>query len=136
MNTSIYKSNTIQIPSYNDGYFYLYRIVQNGTFPKENIQLINEEGIPFEECSVGDKLKYELKSRDIDIDLKIKIREEKSINSRNILEIDNKLYKVINVYHFTDVDGFKKTRISLGKYSLKGEKYGTEHYKRNADKNT
>lgn len=135
MNTSVYKSNTIEIPSYNDGVFYLYKIVQEGTFPKESIQLINKEGIPFEESSVGDKLKYELKARDVDIDLKIKIREEKSINSRNILKIGDDFYKIINIYHFTDNDGFRKTRISLGKYTLKGNIYGIGNDERNINKN-
>lgn len=128
MNISAYKSNTTVIPTYNDGYFDLYEIYQKGTFPKESIKLIQEK-IPFEECSVGDKLKYELKSRNVDIDMKIKIREEKSIDSKKILEINNILYKVVNVYHFTDNDGFKKTRISLGKYVLVGEKYGFDKRK-------
>lgn len=119
MNTSIYKSNIIQIPTYNDGYFDLYRIIQNGIFPLEDLELIINN-IPFEEQSIGDKLKYDLKARNVNVEFKIIISQEKSINSLNVIKINNDLYHVVNAYHFVDKDGFKKTRLSLEKYNLIG----------------
>ena len=70
MNMSVYKSNTIVIPSYNDGFFDLYAIKQNGAFPVEYLSLI-ARGIAFKMQSVGDKLKYELKERNVNIEFKI-----------------------------------------------------------------
>lgn len=115
-----FKSDTIEIPTYNDGYFDLYRIVQEGKFPVENLKLVVPK-FPFKELSVGDKLKYELKERNIDIVLKILLSQEKSIDSLNVLKIDNKFYHVLNAYHFIDNDGYPKTRLSLENYYLKGK---------------
>lgn len=119
MNTLNYKSNTIVIPSYNDGYFNLYKIEQQGIFPVDILKLI-AEGFAFTELSVGDKLKYELKERNIDVAFKILIQQEKTIDSLCVLLIENKFYKVANAYHFVDSDGFSKTRLTLENYILKG----------------
>lgn len=114
-----YKSNIIEIPTYNDGYFNLYRIRQSGIFPIEYLELITNN-FPFKEKSVGDKLKYDLKERNVDIDKKIIISQEKSIDSLCVIEIGKELYHVLNSYHYTDEDGFAKTRLSLEKYNLVG----------------
>ena len=119
MNISKYNSNTIVIPSYNDGYFDLYKIDQNGVYPVETLTLV-AKGFAFTELSVGDKLKYELKERNIDIAFKILIPQEKIIDSLNVLLIKNRLYKVANAYHFVDTDGFSKTRLTLENYNLRG----------------
>lgn len=114
-----FNSNTIKIPTYNDGYFDLYEIKQFGTFPVDYLQLI-EKHFAFEEQSIGDKLKFELKQLKVDIVYKIIIPQEKSINSKNVLEINGEFFHVANSYHFTDNDGFDKTRLSLEHYDLRG----------------
>ncbi|MDE6141317.1 MAG: hypothetical protein K2G03_01810 [Bacilli bacterium] len=120
MITSIYKQSTQGIPTYNDGYFDLYEIIQDKKSPnKENIKLI-QRGYPFSEESIGDKLKYELKSRNIDVVKKIKCPQEKSIDSLNVIAIDGNYFSVVNAYHFMD-NGFSKTRLTLGKYKLIGD---------------
>lgn len=119
MNILNYKSNTIVIPSYNDGYFDLYKIEQKGIYPIDILKLI-AEGFAFTELSIGDKLKYELKERNIDVVFKIVIPQEKIIDSLCVLLIESKFYKVVNAYHFIDTDGFAKTRLTLENYILKG----------------
>lgn len=119
MSTFHYNSSTIVIPTYNDGYFDLYKIEQKGIYPVENLKLV-AEGFAFKEMSVGDKLKYDLKERNIDIAFKILMPQEKTIDSLCVLNINNNFYKVLNSYHFIDNDGFKKTRLTLENYVLKG----------------
>lgn len=119
MNILNYKLNTIVIPSYNDGYFNLYRIEQKGIYPVDILKLI-DTGFAFAELSVGDKLKYELKERNIDVAFKVLIPQEKIIDSLCVLLIETRLYKVANAYHFVDKDGFPKTRLTLENYVLKG----------------
>ncbi len=120
MITSIYKQSIQEIPTYLDGYFDLYRIECSDICPnKENLKLI-QKAFPFSEESIGDKLKYELKSRGIDVVKKIKLSQEKSINSLNVVSIDGELFHVANAYHFYD-NGFAKTRLTLEKYVFKGE---------------
>ena len=91
MNIQNYNSDTIVIPSYNDGYFDLYRIEQIGVYPVETLKLI-AEGFAFTELSIGDKLKYELKERNIDVAFKILIPQEKIIDSLCVLLIESKFY--------------------------------------------
>lgn len=120
MITSIYKQSMQGIPTYNDGYFDLYEIIQDEKHPnKENIKLI-QKAFPFSEESIGDKLKFELKSRNIDVVKKLKCPQEKSINSLNVICIDDEYFHVANAYHFLD-NGFAKTRLTLEKYKLNGD---------------
>ena len=111
-----YKLNITKTPIYKDGIIEIFDILQSeDVFPIEQIKTRNKK-ITYAELSFGDVLKYEMNTRNIDISKKILIPQDKSINSLCVFKEDDKFYKVYNVYHFMNSDGFLQTRLTLVNY--------------------
>ena len=112
--------NFTTLPTYNDGFFYLYKICQkkNGTkYPIEYIKKVNNQEIWYEEISLTDKLRFEAEERNKKITLKIRIPQMKEIDSLCVVKIGNEYHKVFNAYHFTNKEGFKESDLTLEEYS-------------------
>ena len=82
----------------------------------------------YEELSVSDKLRSSLEGNCIDITTKIRIPyiSKKYIDSNSVVEINEKIHKVYNVYCFTDNNGFKKLDITLTNWEDIYEKRKTD----------
>lgn len=105
------------IPAYNDGKFSLFEITQgNKLYPQE---VLKDTGISiwFNELSVSDRTKAELKQNEIEVTMKIRIPQYKKINSNCVVKIDNEYHRVFNVFHFKNKDGFPETDITLERYN-------------------
>lgn len=113
-----YKENTTLIPTYNDGKFKLYRIMQKDStvYPEEYIKEVTNKSMWFKELSIADKLKFDAEQRDKKITIKIRIPQTKQITSMNVLKIGKEYHKVFNAYHFTNNEGFKETDLTLEEY--------------------
>lgn len=111
---TIFKS---RIPTYNDGCFYLFRIEQSDD-KKYAEEYLKKLGGPiyFEELSISDKLKFEAEERQIKLVGKIRISQDKNIDSLCVLKIGEEYYSVYNIYHFTNNDGYKQSDITLTTY--------------------
>ena len=111
-----YKVNITQFPTYDDGKYTIYKIRQTTELrPKEYIVLTGKSGY-FEELSISDTIKFANESRIQKIVKKIRISQDKTIDSLSVLEIDKKFYKVFNAYHFTNSNDFKQSDITLEEY--------------------
>lgn len=112
-----YNLNITQIPTYLDGSFKLYEIVQEiYGYPKESIKRIDDADFYFKQLSLTDKIIFENEKRDRKIQMKIRIPQNKNITSQNVLYIDKNFYKVFNTYHFTNTDGYPESDITLETY--------------------
>lgn len=111
-----YKLNITKTPTYRDGQFEIFDILQDKTvYPTEYLKTRNKK-ITYSELSFGDVLKYEMNSRDIDISKKVLIPQDKSITSLCVLKENTLFYKVYNAYHFRNEEGFLQTRLTLTTY--------------------
>lgn len=109
--------NITEIPTYNDGIFFLYKIVHEGdTFPVEKIAKLYEEPFCYNDLSLTDNIMFENDKRSNKITKKIRIPQDRSLSSRNVLEIDNIFYQVFNIYHFKNKDGYLESDITLQEY--------------------
>ncbi len=113
----VYNSNTTEIPIYDQGYFYLYKISQKGKYPIDYIKKVRNDKFFFNYQSVGYKLKYDLKDRDIDVDTKIVLEECRVIDSTYVVCINDKFYHVLSAFHQINKKGFPETILTLEKYS-------------------
>ncbi len=112
-----YKSNITEIPNYLDGKAYVYEIIQNDNDLKPIDKLKNTNNyLYYNEISVSDKLKFEAEERQIYDLCKIRVRQNKNLNSLNVLKINDKYYSVYNIYHFTNSEGYKESDITLTEY--------------------
>lgn len=112
-----YKGNITSIPTYNDGKFKLYKIMQkDGTYPVEYIKEIANKSMWFKELSISDRLKFDAEQREKNLTMKIRIPQTKEITSMNVLKIGKEYHKVYNAYHFTNSEGFKETDLTLEEY--------------------
>lgn len=112
-----YKENITSIPTYNDGKFKLYKVMQKGgTYPEEYIKEVSNKSMWFKELSISDKLKFEAEQREKKITMKIRIPQTKEITSMNVLKIGKEYHKVYNAYHFTNNEGFKESDLTLEEY--------------------
>lgn len=112
-----YKGNTTSIPTYNDGKFDIYKIVQkNEPYPDEYLKKVANRPMWFKELSISDRLKFDAEQRDKKLTIKIRIPQTKEISSMNVLKIGKEYHKVYNAYHFTNSEGFKETDITLEEY--------------------
>lgn len=112
-----YSLNITEMPVYLDGSFYLYKIEQaNKTYPYEHIKLLFDDGFGYSELSISDSVLYENDKMERKISKKIRIPQDRLINSMNVLRIDNNYYRVYNIYHFTNKDGIKQSDITLEDY--------------------
>ena len=114
---SNYNSNTI-LPAYNDGFFFFYQIKSNDevTYPDEFLVSQKNNKIYFNELSVSDSLKITANERQINIIKKIRIFQNKNLDSNYALKINDKYYKIYNIYHFTNKDGFPESDLTLTNY--------------------
>lgn len=111
-----FKESISKIPVYNDGKFNLFVIKQTETdFPIEYIIDLNNYMF-FREISISDKLKFESDKRKVNLTLKIRIPQNKEINSLNVVKINEKYHKVYNAYHFINEDGYPETDLTLISY--------------------
>ena len=111
-----YKGNITSIPNQIDGVFEIFEIVQSDdVYPKETLVSTNKK-MYFEELSITDKLRFVAEERNVDLSLKIRIPQTKQINSLNVLKISDEYFKVYNIYHFTNNDGFPMSDLTLVKY--------------------
>lgn len=112
-----FKLNITTIPTYLDGIFELFAIIQDGDsrYPKESIISLNKS-MNYKSISITDKLKYELNQRSENELIKIRIPQTKEIGSLNVLKIEEKYFKVYNAYHFINSDGFPETDLTLEYY--------------------
>ncbi len=113
-----YNLGITEIPTYLDGKFTLYQIIQSDNgYPYEKLKKVNDNDYFFNQLSLSDTIMFENEKRDKKIVLKIRIAQERSINSQNVLEIDGNFYKVFNIYHFKNKDGYFESDITLQKYN-------------------
>lgn len=106
-----------EIPTYNDGFFFLYKIKHTNTsFPEEKIKKVNSAKYYYEELSLSDNVLFQNETRNKKIVKKIRIEQDKSISSNNVLNIDNEFYQVFNIYHFKNKDGFLQSDVTLQEY--------------------
>lgn len=118
MITRNFKQSITTIPAYNDGIFYLYKIIHTDTVhPIEELELLNKDPYYYNELSLSDYIIFENEKREKEIKLKIRISQERDIDSNNVLGIDNVYYKVFNVFHFKNKDGFLESDITLEEYT-------------------
>lgn len=114
---SHFKLNITTIPNYNDGSFLLYKIRQvDESFPIEKIQLLYDKPFYYQELSLSDDIIFENDKRERKIKQKIRIAQDKSITSQNVLKIGNEYYQVFNSYHFRNSDGYLQSDITLQDY--------------------
>ena len=117
MSISGFKGTVTSIPTYNDGSFLLFEIKHNeNTFPQEFLKQKYDEEIFYDELSLSDNIIFENEKRDIKIVSKIRIMQDKNINSNSVLKIDGNFYHVFNIYHFKNSDGFPQSDITLEEY--------------------
>lgn len=107
------------IPRYLDGeleIFEVYPVESDGGFFIDKLKSTGKK-IKFERLAIYDRLKFEAKSRGIELTMKIRIP---------VIELGNYLYvKIYNEFHeiansaiiIDSRDNFKKTEITLMKYS-------------------
>lgn len=107
------KNRTVHPPSYHDGMLSIYRICDIDDTHDEKYLKSTGVKLRFKELSITDKLRSQLEANYIKATLKIRIPQYKLIDSLCVVKIEGILYKVYNVYHFTDGDGFKQTDITL-----------------------
>ena len=112
-----FKQNITNIPTYLDGTFKLFAIVQdNGTFPIEKIKEIPNKEMNYNDLSISDKLKYDLSQRSSNVYKKIRIPQTREITSLNVLKLENAFFHVYNAYHFTNNEGYPETDLTLEEY--------------------
>lgn len=112
-----YKGTITSIPTYNDGSFLLYKINHDDNpYPQEVLEKVYDQEIFFELLSLSDSVIFENDKRDLKIISKIRIMQDKNIDSNNVLKIDGKFYHVFNAYHFKNKYGFPQTDITLEEY--------------------
>ena len=113
-----YKLNITNLPTYNDGNFKLYEIKQKDEpYPIEYLHESTRREVWYEELSITDKLRFQSEQRDKKITMKIRIAQDKSINSLNVLKIGEEYHKVFNAYHFTNNEGIRQTDLTLEEYA-------------------
>lgn len=112
-----YKLNITEIPTYNDGFFNLYKIFHTeSSFPVERIKIDEEGDFYYNELSLSDDIIFENDKREKKIKLKIRIPQNRGITSLNVLKIDGNYYQVFNIYHFKNKDGYLESDITLQEY--------------------
>lgn len=114
-----------ELPVYLDGNFNAFKIEESDDLTPKKYLVDEKTIIWFEELSVFDTLRFDLKVKGIDVSMKIRITQYKGITAMNVLKIDDEFHEVVNVAHFTNKDGFKQSDLTLKKYKesivIKGE---------------
>ena len=115
---SHYRLNITEIPTYLDGKFELYKIIQQDKgYPYEKLVKDNDNDYFYNELSLSDTIRFENEKRNKKIVLKIRIAQDRNINSQNVLKINGSFYKVFNIYHFKNSEGYFESDITLEEYN-------------------
>lgn len=102
------------MPIYNDGLFKVFEIIEDDSVQANTSLQSKDISMTYQELGISDRLRSDLDSHDIDIQLKIRVPYVKGfIDSMSVLKIDEHYYKVYNIYHFVDSNGFKQSDITL-----------------------
>lgn len=116
MNIRNFKSSITDIPTYLDGYFDLYKIVDNDdVFPIDKLKL-EVEMVPFKMISISDRLRLEADQRNVELSYKLRLPEYKTLDTMHMIKINDEFHRVYNVYHFTNKDGYNETDVTLIRY--------------------
>lgn len=114
---SHFNLNITSIPVYDDGSFFLFKILHTeDSFPIERIKQLYDAPFFYQELSLSDSIIFENDKRDKKIVLKIRISQDRDITSKNVLKIEDKYYQVFNIYHFKNKDGYLQSDITLQEY--------------------
>lgn len=112
-----YKRIITNLPVYNDGSFILYKIThKDGVNPKECLIQVYDDSFFYEELSLSDSIIFENEKRAKKIKLKIRIAQDRDINSQNVVKINDEYYKVFNIFHFKNSDGIPQSDLTLEIY--------------------
>lgn len=112
-----FKETITNLPIYNDGSFFLFKIKHTDTsYPIEVLAQVQEEEFFYEELSLTDNIIFESEKRGKKIKFKIRIAQDRDINTENVLKIDDEYYQVFNIYHFKNKDGYLQSDITLQEY--------------------
>ena len=91
------------MPIYNDGLFEVFEIIEDDSVQANTSLQSKDISMTYQELGISDRLRSDLDSHDIDIQLKIRVPYVKGfIDSMSVLKIDEHYYKVYNIYHFVD----------------------------------
>ena len=116
VNTLNFKSGITELPTYLDGYFDWYELIDNdGLYPEDRVRL-KVKNFPFELLSFTDRIKFEADQRDIEITHKIRTSQNQEFTSMSLLKIADNWHKVYNTYHFFNKDGYAQSDITLIRY--------------------
>lgn len=101
------------VPVYIDGVMHIYKIIESDDVITS--KHLEDTGIDlwYEELSISDRLRSQLNAGSVDVQMKIRIPQYRKLNTMCVVKIDDSFYKVYNVYHFTDKEGFQKSDVTL-----------------------
>ncbi|WP_159641655.1 hypothetical protein [Erysipelothrix anatis] len=115
MNIPKSKSST-SIPSYTSGKIELYEENQTrGDYPLDYLKPLFV-AIWYNEISIGDKLKFEFETRSNHEVRKIRIQQIPNIDSRYVVKLNEVYYRIFNIFHGSDKNGFAISDITLTYY--------------------
>lgn len=104
------------LPTFVDGVLFLYELVEENDIQNtKNLKNLNTR-IWFEERGVSDRLRSQLNASNVDIEMKVRIAQNKKIGSMSVVKIDDTFYKVYNAYHFEE-DGVRLSDLTLVNWS-------------------
>jgi SPP1 family predicted phage head-tail adaptor len=93
--------------------FNLYKIKEKEDYTAERSLMNMNLSMRYKELSITDKLKSQLEANNVDVEMKIRIPYFKAIDATCVLKIEGNYYKVYNIYHFVDNNGFNLSDITL-----------------------
>lgn len=114
---SIMKSNIKERPPvYVDGKLRLFKISDDGNLYAQDKLIDTKIELWFEELSVSDKLRIVMNEADLDITSKIRIPQDRNIDARCVVKINDEFHHVYNAYHFRNKAGYLQTDLTLERY--------------------
>lgn len=70
----------------------------------------------YKSLGITDQARFNAAQHDKKIDFKLRVRQDMSIQEEMYMKINDKIYRVIGAFHFTNDDGYKLSDITLMKY--------------------
>ena len=101
------------LPMYNDGIIHIFKIKENDDIHASKYLEDTNIDLWYEELAISDRLRSQLNSSNVDIQMKIRIPQYKKLDSMSVVKINEDYYKVYNCYHFADKDGYLQTDVTL-----------------------
>lgn len=115
MNIPKSKSST-SIPSYTSGKIELFEENQTrGDYPIDYLKPLFVS-IWYNEISIGDKLRFEFETRSNHEVRKIRIQQIPNIDSRYVIKLNDVYYRIFNIFHASNKNGFAISDITLTYY--------------------